>query len=121
MYAASYNETALGAALERARSAGLRRDELFIQTKFTPGIAKSHCPDGPWDPERCMFDKNADLATQVKQSAQTSLAHLRVDRLDALVLHEARQPWAELQVIWRAMEEVYAAGTATRTITRGST
>ena len=141
VYAASYNETAVGVALERARASGIRRDEFYIQTKFTPGtvlsltlniplflsprptqsamfslcvrgrslrplfwgshadggirwhgtarpnprlhvfmsgIAKSSCPDGPWDPEQCMFDKAADLATQVKQSAQTSLAHLRV-------------------------------------------
>lgn len=112
VYAASYNETAVGAALERARASGLRRDELFIQTKFTPGISKSSCPDGPWDPEQCMFDKEADLATQVKQSAQTSLSHLRVTQLDSLVLHEARQPWEDLQLIWRAMEDLYADGTA---------
>ncbi len=41
VYAASYNETAMGVALERARAAGLRREDLFIQTKFTRGISKS--------------------------------------------------------------------------------
>lgn len=112
VYPASYNETAMGVALERARAAGLRREDLFMQTKFTPGISTDHCADGPWDPEQCMFDKQADLATQVKQSAQTSLAHLRVQQLDSLVLHDMRQPWADLQVIWRAMEEVHAQGHA---------
>lgn len=115
VYPASYNETAVGVALESVRLTGLlRRQELFIQTKFTPGIAKSHCPDGPWDPDNCMFDKAAELGTQVKQSAQTSLAHLRISQLDSLVLHETRQPWTDLQVIWRAMEEVFFDGRAAK-------
>merc|ERR1719295_499906 len=49
VYAASYNETAMGVALERARAAGLRREDLFVQTKFSPGIAgnpSSLCSDG---------------------------------------------------------------------------
>lgn len=113
VYAASYNETAMGVALERARSVGLHRKELFIQTKFTPGIAgnaNSECPDGPWDPKTCMFDKDADLATQVRQSAQTSLDHLRVEQLDALIIHESRQPWDELVTIWRTLEDLYTEG-----------
>ena len=71
VYPASYNETAMGVALERAMASGIPRDELLIQTKFTPGVAKmaaAKCPDGPWDPATCMYDKNADLATQVEQS-----------------------------------------------------
>jgi len=117
VYAASYNETAMGVALERAVAAGLRRDELFVQTKFTPGVAKSPasgCVDGPWDPSVCMFDKNADLATQVRQSAQTSLAHLRVGQLDSLVLHESRQSWQDLLLIWRTLEELHREGKAAR-------
>ena len=113
VYAASYNESAMGIALERARSEGLHRDELFVQTKFTPGIAgnaASECPDGPWDPKTCMFDKTADLETQVRQSAQTSLDHLRVEQLDALILHEARQPWDDLVTIWRAFENLHHEG-----------
>ena len=114
VYAASYNETAVGVALDRAiRAGGLRREDFFIQTKFTPGIAQnpaSECPDGPWDPATCMFDKSADLSTQVKQSAQTSLAHLRVDQLDSLVIHESRQPWDDLLVMWRAFEDLVAEG-----------
>eukprot|EP00614_Pseudopedinella_elastica_P025339 CAMPEP_0172632328 /NCGR_PEP_ID=MMETSP1068-20121228/183769_1 /TAXON_ID=35684 /ORGANISM="Pseudopedinella elastica, Strain CCMP716" /LENGTH=92 /DNA_ID=CAMNT_0013443691 /DNA_START=99 /DNA_END=373 /DNA_ORIENTATION=- len=37
VYPASYNETAVGVAIERARAAGLKREDFFIQTKFTPG------------------------------------------------------------------------------------
>jgi diketogulonate reductase-like aldo/keto reductase len=36
--------------------------------------------------------------------------HLRITQLDSLVLHEMRQPWEDLQIIWRAMEDVYAEG-----------
>lgn len=113
VYPASYNETAMGAAFNRAFLDGLiSRNDVFIQTKFTPGIAQSHCPDGPWNPDICMFDKAADLATQVKQSVQTSLAHLRVTQLNSLVLHEMRQSWEDLQIIWRAMEDVFSDGYA---------
>ena len=110
VYPASYNETAMGVALERARAAGLRREDLFIQTKFSRGISKDNCPDGPWDPASCMYDKTADLATQVKQSAQTSLAHLRVAKIDAIVLHDAREPWDDLVVMWRALEDLQMEG-----------
>lgn len=115
VFPASYNETAMGAALEKAMSSGLvRREDLFIQTKFTPGISDKYCDAGPWNPETCMFDKAADLGTQVKQSVQTSLKHLRVSQLDSLVLHEMRIPWENVQVIWRAMEEVFLEGRAVR-------
>lgn len=111
VYPASYNETAMGVALERAIAIGLlKRDDLFIQTKFTPGISESYCKDGPWDPATCMFDKTADLSAQVKQSAETSLAHLRISKLDSLILHEMRVPWNELLIIWKSMEEIYMEG-----------
>jgi len=113
VYPASYNETAMGVSLERLRTSGVPREEMLIQTKFTPGVAKmpaAKCPSGPWDPTTCMYDKNANLATQVEQSAQTSLMHLRVDKLDSIVLHESRQPWDELVVIWRALEKLYDEG-----------
>ena len=100
VYPASYNETAMGAALEKARAGGLRREDLFIQTKFSPGIANDNCPDGPWDPTTCMWDKNAPLAMQVKQSVQTSLVHLRVDTIDSFVLHWMPDEWDEVETIW---------------------
>ena len=110
VYPQSYNETAMGVALERARAAGLRREDLFIQTKFSRGIPQQHCPDGPWDPVQCMYDKSADLGTQVKQSAQTSLMHLRIAQLDSIVVHDTREPWDDLVVIWRALEDLYSEG-----------
>lgn len=115
VYPASYNETAMGVALEKAQVSGqVRREELFIQTKFSgggkPDIADRYCADGPWDPKTCMFDKNAPLALQVQQSVQTSLVHLRVPKLDSFILHEMRQTDEDLKVIWRAIEEVYLSG-----------
>src|SRR5688572_24145587 len=61
-----YFEAAVGAAITGSKIA---RDELFIQTKFTP-------IDG--QDERVPYDPDAELTTQVRQSFASSLEHLGV-------------------------------------------
>jgi diketogulonate reductase-like aldo/keto reductase len=100
-----YYEAGVGAAVAGAVAAGLvRRDELFLQTKFTSVGGQDH---------RLPYDPGADHATQVRQSFASSLEHLRVDALDSYVLHgPARRVGltaADLEV-WQAMEELHAAG-----------
>src|SRR5262249_57604312 len=74
-----YHEAGVGAAIARAVADGLvRRDALFLQTKFTPLGGQDH---------RLPYDPRADAATQVRQSFASSLEHLGVDRLDSYVLH----------------------------------
>ncbi|HVI01448.1 MAG TPA: aldo/keto reductase, partial [Enhygromyxa sp.] len=100
-----YFEAGVGAGLERAYASGITRAELFLQTKFTYRRGQDH---------RLPYDPQADLATQVEQSVQSSLAHLGVERIDAYVLHgpaTARRlidlDWA----VWRTMERLHDAGT----------
>src|SRR5262245_57270217 len=100
-----YHEAGVGAAIAGAVADGLvRRDALFLQTKFTPLGGQDH---------RLPYDPAADPATQVRQSFASSLEHLGVDRLDSYVLHGPARRFgltaADL-AIWRAMEEVHAAG-----------
>ena len=100
-----YHEAGVGAAIQWALSSGLvRRDELFVQTKFTSVGGQDH---------RLPYDPSADVATQVRQSFASSLEHLHVDTLDSYVLHGPSRRYglaAEDRAVWRAMEELHAAG-----------
>jgi len=102
-----YHEAGVGAAIQWALSSGLvRRDELFLQTKFTSVGGQDH---------RLPYDPAADEATQVRQSFASSLEHLHVDTIDSYVLHGPSRRFgladADLAV-WRAMEEIHASGRA---------
>jgi len=100
-----YHEAGVGAAIAAAIASGLvRRDELFLQTKFTSVGGQDH---------RLPYDPAADLATQVRQSFASSLEHLRVEALDSYVLHGPARRFglsaSDLE-IWEAMEGLHAAG-----------
>jgi diketogulonate reductase-like aldo/keto reductase len=85
-------------------ASGIRRDQLFIQTKFT-------FLDG--QDERLPYDENAPVATQVKQSFESSLVHLGITYIDSLVLHGPSQSGtlgAMDHEAWRAMEALVDAG-----------
>ena len=74
-----YHEAGVGEALAEAFAAGvLRREDVFLQTKFTYVGGQDH---------RLPYDPRAPLATQVEQSFASSLQHLGVDYLDSYVLH----------------------------------
>lgn len=103
-----YFEAGVGAAVRSAIADGLvRREELFLQTKFTYRDGQDH---------RLPYDESADPATQVRQSFASSLEHLQVETIDSYVLHgpSRRRGLADMdREVWRAMEEVHASG-ATR-------
>jgi diketogulonate reductase-like aldo/keto reductase len=87
-----YYEEGVGRGIARA---GIARDELYIQTKFTFRDGQDH---------RLPYDDTAPIETQVHQSFERSLSHLGITQLDSLVLgradHEA----------WRAMEALVEGG-----------
>ena len=75
-----YNEAGVGEALKTLFTENkIKREELFIQTKFTS-------VDGQ-DPDNIPYDPNASLEEQVKQSFEKSCQNLGVTYLDSLVLH----------------------------------
>lgn len=100
-----YYEAGVGAAVARAIADGLvRREELFLQTKFTDRGGQDH---------RLPYDAKADPATQVRQSFASSLEHLQVETIDSYVLHgpsQRRGLGAFDREVWRAMEELHTAG-----------
>lgn len=83
--AASYmNEEAVGRAI---KASGVPREELFITTKL-------------W-----IEDASYEGA---KKAVEASLKRLQLDYLDLYLIH---QPYGDVYGAWRAMEELYEAGT----------
>ncbi len=101
-----YDEVRVGEALKMLAKQGIVRETLFLQTKFTPASSQDH---------RAPYDLRADLTTQVKQSFDSSLAHLHTDYLDSYVLHgpySRRGLGPEDWEVWAAIGALYDAGKA---------
>ncbi|HSE88894.1 MAG TPA: aldo/keto reductase, partial [Candidatus Binatia bacterium] len=99
-----YQEALVGDALQALEEQGIKRDTLFLQTKFTSVDGQDH---------RTPYDASADLTTQVRQSFDSSLNHLRTEYVDSYVLHGPHQrrglgeaDWE----VWAAMEGLYQSG-----------
>ncbi|MBK8995637.1 MAG: aldo/keto reductase [Myxococcales bacterium] len=94
-----YFEAAVGEAV-----AGVPREELFLQTKFTYARGQDH---------RLPYDPRASFATQVEQSFASSLEHLGTSYLDSFVLHgpaSGRGLTPADREVWGAMEALAKAG-----------
>jgi diketogulonate reductase-like aldo/keto reductase len=100
-----YFEAAVGRGIQAAIQRGLvRREELFLQTKFTFQAGQDH---------RLPYDPVAPIATQVEQSCSSSLEHLGIEQIDSYLLHGPSQrgtlgpaDWDA----WRAMETLHERG-----------
>lgn len=104
-----YDEERVGRAVASWMAGGQPRAELFLQTKFTHPAGQDH---------RLPYDPDADRATQVRQSVASSLEHLRVTYLDALLIHGPEGPRdpasgslaPDDHVVWRTLEELHDEG-----------
>ncbi|HGZ71358.1 MAG TPA: aldo/keto reductase [Nitratifractor sp.] len=94
-----YREDLVGEGIEQS---GVARQELYIQTKFTPVEGQ--------DPKSIPYDKSAPLARQVEQSFTRSQKNLATEYIDALILHSPLFPFARLMEVWHAMERIKASG-----------
>ena len=99
-----YSEALVGEALEALAREGITRDSLFLQTKFTPLNGQD---------DRVPYDPAADLKTQVRQSFESSLQHLKTDRIDSYLLHGpysypglGDEDWE----VWSAIEDLHRSG-----------
>lgn len=102
-----YSEPLVGEALQKLTGDGVvQRDELWLQTKFTP-------VDG--QDSRIPYDPRADLTTQVNQSFEKSLEQLHTAYVDSYVLHG---PYSYPGLtdsdfeVWAAMEAIQKSGRA---------
>jgi diketogulonate reductase-like aldo/keto reductase len=102
-----YHEPGVGIGWKAAASElGLKREDLFLQTKFTD-------LDGQ-DPNNLPYDANSSIEDQVRTSLEVSLRNLQTDYIDSLVLHGPRPTVEETMVIWRVMETFVDEGKVKR-------
>jgi diketogulonate reductase-like aldo/keto reductase len=94
-----YNEAGVGAALA---TCGLGREELYVQTKFTPV--------GGQDPGRIPYDPKATLPEQVVQSLAVSLRNLQTAYVDCLLIHSPLPTLEQTLQAWRAIEAIVDTG-----------
>jgi diketogulonate reductase-like aldo/keto reductase len=102
-----YVEAAVGSAVAAwLAETGYARESVFLQTKFTYARGQDH---------RLPYDEKADYETQVAQSFQSSLEHLRTSYVDSYLLHGpstgrglADTDWT----VWRSMEALQKSGKA---------
>jgi len=99
-----YDEALVGEALLSLANEGIKRETLFLQTKFTSVGGQDH---------RTPYDAFADITTQVEQSFNSSLKHLHTDYVDSYLLHGPysgngliEEDWAA----WAAIEDLYKSG-----------
>jgi diketogulonate reductase-like aldo/keto reductase len=100
-----YNEIGVGHGwTAAAQELGLTRDDLWLQTKFTPYPGQ--------DPNNVPYDKDAPVADQARTSLEVSLKNLQTDYLDSWVLHSPMEHFEDTMRVWRVMEEAVDSGKA---------
>jgi len=96
----------VGSAISKALKNGIKREELFIQSKYTYARGQDH---------RIPYDIHADYRTQVKQSFQSSLKHLQMDYIDSYVLHGPSSYFRFTKDDWQVWQEMEAIHNERRT------
>ncbi|KAH8690668.1 NADP-dependent oxidoreductase domain-containing protein [Talaromyces proteolyticus] len=101
----AYRENLVGDGIAAAIASGdLKREDLYIQTKFSP------FKEGK-DPALYPYDITAGIPEQVEQSVSSSLRNLRTSYIDCLILHSLYPNIEDSITAWRAMEGFVSAGT----------
>ncbi|HUP47668.1 MAG TPA: aldo/keto reductase, partial [Thermoanaerobaculia bacterium] len=100
-----YHEAGAGNAIQQAIAQGaVTREQLFLQTKYTYAEGQD---------ARLPYDPGAGHPEQVRQSFESSLAHLGVERIDSYLLHGPRSRSGLSsgdREVWRTMEEIQREG-----------
>ncbi len=94
-----YEEAGVGEGIRLAAKKGVKRTELFLQTKFTPINGQ--------DPKRIPYDPKASLPDQVKQSFEASQRNLSSDFIDSLILHSPLADMKRTLEVWKTFEQLF--------------
>ncbi|PNY28495.1 NAD(P)H-dependent D-xylose reductase [Tolypocladium capitatum] len=96
-----YDERGAGEGVRRAVAEGIvKRQHLFIQTKFTAPDGQNHMAP---------YDLDAPLVEKVHQSVQSSLKNFTMDDgqepfLDSVVLHSPLDTIQDTMTVWETLE-----------------
>ena len=96
-----YNEAEVGIALNNLKEQGIKRESLYLQTKFTPLSGQ--------DPSSIPYDKNLPIEVQIFQSFENSKKNLQTSYVDTLILHSPIDPYPVMLRAWKAMESIQKA------------
>jgi diketogulonate reductase-like aldo/keto reductase len=98
-----YREDLVGEALSiLEKDHNIKRDSLFIQTKFTPLNGQ--------DLNSIPYDASASLSDQVLQSLEKSLSNLKSDYIDSLLIHSPMTAYSDTLQVWKLFEEFVNQG-----------
>lgn len=94
-----YQEDLVGDGLQKALADGLKREDLYLQTKFTPidGQDRSNMP----------YKEDDTLEIQIQKSFAKSKENLKVDYIDSYILHSPIFPGSKLLKAWDVMSSFY--------------
>ena len=99
-----YREDLVGDALQTlCDEHGLKREDIFLQTKFTSLDGQDRAQPLPYDPAD-------DLPKQIASSFAKSLANLRTSYLDSYILHSPMHTYSETLVAWRVLAGLAEGG-----------
>jgi len=92
-----YREDLVGEALQALSAEhGIRREDLFIQTKYTPIGGQDIRKPIP-------YNANDPISKQIKSSFQKSLVNLKTTYIDSYLLHSPLRTVEHTLDAWRAM------------------
>ncbi|WP_428026774.1 aldo/keto reductase family protein [Arcobacter sp.] len=97
-----YNEKGVGDALQNLYAQGFKREEIFLETKFTP-------KDGQ-DLNNIPYNPNDSLEKQVLDSFDVSLKNLQTSYFDSYILHSPIFPFNHMMKVWKIFESFYEKG-----------
>jgi len=90
-----YREDLVGNGLLKAFDSGLKKEDIYIQTKFTPidGQDRSNMP----------YSQNDSIQTQIEKSFSISKQNLKLEYIDSYILHSPIFPGSKLLKAWDVM------------------
>lgn len=97
-----YEEALVGEGCEHFYAQGGKREDLFIQTKFTPLSGQ--------DPLKLPYNPQVSLEEQIITSCEISKKNLRTSYLDSLLLHSPLFPYSNLLKAWKVFELLFEKG-----------
>ncbi|KAJ7346959.1 NADP-dependent oxidoreductase domain-containing protein [Mycena albidolilacea] len=99
-----YREDLVGAALLTLQTKhGIKREDLFLQTKYTPIGGHTTSKPLPYDPA-------TSITTQIQASFAKSLSNLHTTYLDSYILHSPLSTLEDTLEAWEALGALQDAG-----------